>query len=24
VRPHGKRNTCHPRDIRRLLEALER
>ena len=24
VRPHGKRKTCHPRDIRKLLEALER
>ena len=22
VRPHGKRKTCHPRDIRKLLEAL--
>ena len=24
VRPHGSRNTCHPADIRKLLEALER
>jgi len=24
VRPHGKRNTCHHSDIRRILEALER
>jgi predicted RNA binding protein YcfA (HicA-like mRNA interferase family) len=24
VRPHGKRKTCHPRDIHKLLEALER
>jgi len=24
VRPHGKRKTCHPDDIRRLLEALQR
>ena len=24
VRPHGKRRTCHPSDIRRILEALER
>ena len=24
VRPHGKRKTCHPSDIRRILEALER
>ncbi|MCE5266479.1 MAG: type II toxin-antitoxin system HicA family toxin [Planctomycetaceae bacterium] len=24
VRPHGTRNTCHPADVRRLLEALER
>lgn len=24
VRPHGKRKTCHPDDIRKLLEALER
>ena len=23
VRPHGKRNTCHPSDIRRLLEVLD-
>jgi predicted RNA binding protein YcfA (HicA-like mRNA interferase family) len=22
VRPHGGRKTCHPSDIRRLLEAL--
>jgi len=24
VRPHGKRKTCHPEDIRKILEALER
>ncbi len=24
VRPHGGRTTCHPRDIRRILEALAR
>jgi predicted RNA binding protein YcfA (HicA-like mRNA interferase family) len=24
VRPHGGRPACHPRDIRRILEALER
>jgi predicted RNA binding protein YcfA (HicA-like mRNA interferase family) len=24
VRPHGRRKTCHPNDIRKLLEALER
>ena len=24
VRPHGKPKTCHRRDIRKLLEALER
>ena len=24
VRPHGNRKTCHPEDIRRLLEALAR
>jgi predicted RNA binding protein YcfA (HicA-like mRNA interferase family) len=24
VRPHGKRKTCHPADIRKILEALER
>jgi predicted RNA binding protein YcfA (HicA-like mRNA interferase family) len=24
VRPHGSRNTCHPADIRKLLEVLER
>jgi predicted RNA binding protein YcfA (HicA-like mRNA interferase family) len=22
VRPHGRRKTCHPRDIRRVLEVL--
>jgi len=22
VRPHGKRKTCHPEDIRKILEAL--
>ena len=22
VRPHGKRKTCHPRDVRRVLEIL--
>jgi predicted RNA binding protein YcfA (HicA-like mRNA interferase family) len=24
VRPHGRRNTCHPDDIRKILEALTR
>ena len=24
VRPHGKRKTCHPEDVRKILEALER
>ena len=24
VRPHGRRTTCHPDDIRKLLEALKR
>jgi predicted RNA binding protein YcfA (HicA-like mRNA interferase family) len=24
VKPHGKRKTCHPDDVRKLLEALER
>jgi predicted RNA binding protein YcfA (HicA-like mRNA interferase family) len=24
VRPHGRRKTCHPEDIRKILEALER
>lgn len=24
VKPHGRRKTCHPDDIRRLLEALGR
>ena len=24
VRPHGSRKTCHPADIRKLLEALDR
>jgi predicted RNA binding protein YcfA (HicA-like mRNA interferase family) len=24
VRPHGSRTTCHPADIRKLLEAIER
>lgn len=24
VRPHGKRKTCHPEDIRKVLEALAR
>jgi len=24
VKPHGKRKTCHPDDIRRLLESLGR
>ncbi len=24
VRPHGNRKTCHPENIRRLLEALGR
>ena len=23
VKPHGRRKTCHPADIRKLLEALE-
>ena len=23
VRPHGKRKTCHPADVRRLLEVLQ-
>jgi predicted RNA binding protein YcfA (HicA-like mRNA interferase family) len=23
VRPHGKRKTCSPHDIRKLLEAIE-
>jgi predicted RNA binding protein YcfA (HicA-like mRNA interferase family) len=23
VRPHGKKKTCHPDDIRKLLNALE-
>ncbi len=23
VRPHGQRKTCHPEDIRKILEALE-
>ncbi|MBI3464948.1 MAG: type II toxin-antitoxin system HicA family toxin [Planctomycetes bacterium] len=23
VRPHGRRKTCHPEDIRKLLEVLE-
>jgi predicted RNA binding protein YcfA (HicA-like mRNA interferase family) len=23
VRPHGRRKTCHPADIRRLLEVLD-
>lgn len=22
VRPHGRHNTCHPHDIRKLLEVL--
>jgi len=22
VRPHGTRTTCHPRDVRKVLEAL--
>jgi predicted RNA binding protein YcfA (HicA-like mRNA interferase family) len=22
VRPHGSRNTCHPADVRKLLEVL--
>jgi predicted RNA binding protein YcfA (HicA-like mRNA interferase family) len=22
VRPHGRRKTCHPEDIRKILEAL--
>ena len=22
VRPHGKRKTCHPRDVRKVLDAL--
>jgi predicted RNA binding protein YcfA (HicA-like mRNA interferase family) len=24
VRPHGKRKTCYPQDVRRILEALQR
>ena len=24
VRPHGRRKTCHPEDIRKLVEARER
>jgi predicted RNA binding protein YcfA (HicA-like mRNA interferase family) len=24
VRPHGRLKACHPNDIRKLLEALER
>jgi predicted RNA binding protein YcfA (HicA-like mRNA interferase family) len=24
IRPHGGRTTCHPRDIQRILEALQR
>jgi predicted RNA binding protein YcfA (HicA-like mRNA interferase family) len=24
VRPHGKRKTCHPEDVRKILEALRR
>src|SRR3989442_720457 len=24
VKPHGKRKTCHPEDVRKILEALER
>ena len=24
VRPHGGRKTCHPADVRRILEALGR
>jgi predicted RNA binding protein YcfA (HicA-like mRNA interferase family) len=24
VRPHGKRKTCHPADVRKVLEALAR
>jgi predicted RNA binding protein YcfA (HicA-like mRNA interferase family) len=24
VRPHGKRKTCHPEDVRKILEALQR
>lgn len=23
VRPHGRRKTCHPEDVRKILEALE-
>jgi predicted RNA binding protein YcfA (HicA-like mRNA interferase family) len=23
VRPHGRRKTCHPADIRKLLEVLD-
>lgn len=23
VKPHGRRKTCHPADIKKLLEALE-
>ncbi len=24
VRPHGRRKTCHPADVRKILEAIER
>ncbi len=24
VRPHGRRKTCHPTDVRKILEAIER
>lgn len=24
VKPHGGRKTCHPEDVRKLLEALDR
>jgi predicted RNA binding protein YcfA (HicA-like mRNA interferase family) len=24
VRPHGKRKTCNPEDVRKILEALRR
>jgi len=24
VRPHGGRSTCHPADVRKILEALSR
>ena len=24
VQPHGRQKTCHPADIRRLLEAIDR